>query len=161
MKAIDKKKVFLFRRVLSNKNNLSYLIEKNDNELLEILNSTVLPNSIDENNLKYSLFFTILFKKDLQQSRDKVVLNLKKILSLIDNLTRVDKNIIQHGVINGFTSNNSKLEFYNFLNNTSTFKTKDTSKKGKILSFSKFLDVFPFAYNLIKRGENNERFPRL
>lgn len=154
----DKLRITLFRKQINDKPHLSYLTEKTDDEILVLLDSTVVPNSVDTNSIKYTLLFNLLFLEN-NYKRERVINHIKKIISLTGNLTKTEKMIIKFGLIHGFSSRNYRKEMFRYIK--IPLALRDNGGGRKIITSYKFKEVFSFAYNLVKRGNNNERLPRI
>ena len=149
----EEKMVDLYKEQLFKKHNINLSKNFNKEEILLLLNSSVLPNSMNINTVKYSLFFTLLFLS--KERKQKIINDINRIINIINNLESYEITILKFAFLNKFESKYPKKEFWRFLK-----EPIDTKREGrKILSYRKFRSVFYFAYNLIKKGENNERFP--
>jgi hypothetical protein len=157
----EKERVLIFKRIIKDSDNsfIHSLTEKEDSFLLEILNSTILPNSISHENLKYTFFFNMIINGKTQNLK-KIEKNINKIKDLFYSMSKSQKDIIRFGLFNGYKIFNWRLQMNNYISNSSNpLNGGELEFKKKISSFS-FSRFFPFAFNIINRGEKNERFPK-
>lgn len=149
----EQERVYIFRRIISKDKNLDFLSELSDEKLLSILNSSILPNSISKNNLKYTLFSNYIMNN---AETEKNVLKFSKIPAI---LSRVEKDIFKFGVFYGFDSYNASYQFSKFIK-TSTDISVGKLEIRKKVSSKFFEDIFDFMYKIIYKGETNGQFPR-
>lgn len=154
MQKNDQERIFIFRRIISKSKNLSHLEKLSDDILLEIMNSSVLPNSISKNNLRYSLFSNfILNPKDTL-----------KIISKFERMSKVlsknEKDIYKFGLFYGFDSYSASFQFSKFIKMSTDISVGELEFKKKVSS-SFFEEVFDFMYKIIFKGEKNGQFPRV
>lgn len=158
----DKDRVNAFRRIIINSPTNESLFKLNDlpdNELLIILDSTILPNAISINNLKYTLLFTQLFSAG-KVERNKVFDSVDKIKELFDLLTKSEKDLLKFGYFRGFDIFNWQRQMNKFISFSTNPEVGELKMKKTITSYT-FQRIFPFIYTLISRGEKNEQFPRV
>lgn len=158
----DKDRVNAFRRIIINSpttENLYKLNDLSDNELLVILDSTILPNSISVNNLKYTLLFTQLFAAG-NVERKKVIDSCEKIKELFNLLSKSEKDLLKFGYFRGFDIFNWQKQMNKFISFSTNPEVGELKMKKTITSYT-FERIFPFIYTLISRGEKNEQFPRV
>lgn len=158
----DKDRVNAFRRIIINSpttENLYKLNDLSDNELLVILDSTILPNSISVNNLKYTLLFTQLFAAG-NVERKKVIDSCEKIKELFNLLSKSEKDLLKFGYFRGFDIFNWQRQMNKFISFSTNPEVGELKMKKTITSYT-FERIFPFIYTLISRGEKNEQFPRV
>ena len=148
MTKIDQERVVVFRRILDTK-----LSDLSDEELLEIMNAAIIPNALSVNAFKYTYLIQKIFNKS------KVDKTIKSIDYLVSVLSKVEVELIKFGVLYGFDSFNANYQYHRFISSSLDIGKKNLMKK-KISSLF-FEKIFVFIYNLIKRGEKNERFPRV
>jgi len=148
MTKIDQERVVVFRRILDTK-----LSDLSDEELLEIMNAAIIPNALSVNAFKYTYLIQKIFNKS------KVDKTIKSIDYLVSVLSKVEVELIKFGVLYGFDSFNANYQYHRFISSSLDIGKKNLMKK-KISSLF-FEKIFVFIYNLIKRGEKNERFPRI
>jgi len=133
---------------------LKELLTLSDEEKKAILDAAVLPNSIEINNIKYSMFFGYLFS---DKKRTKSLNNFFSfVINTISTLTKTEKELIKFGYINGFDSKDP-LSNYQFFIKHSIFG--EEIEKPKFMTLYAFKKIFSFVYKLIKKGELNEQFP--
>lgn len=154
MKKNEQERIFVYRRIIKDNDKLNFLMDLSDNDLLEILNSTVLPNSINMNSFKYSLFFNSLFNN---KETEKVI---KKFSIFKNILTRVEKDIFKFGFYYGFNNNLSQSQYVRFVSNSLKIEEGELKTKKRIPAII-FDNIFHFVYKVIKKGERNGQFPRL
>lgn len=154
----DKERVISFKRALENSDIYNKLIDLSEEDLLVILNSSVLPNAISNDNLKFSILFSMLFSKNKTELK-KIEQSFKDISELVGILSRTEKGLLKYGYFYGFKYYNWEYAMNLFVKN-SYDPAKGPLLKQKIISSSIFRKIFPFIYNIIKKGEKNERFPR-
>lgn len=157
----EQERVIVFKRIItsSSHNEVLYKLKDfSDNELLTILNSTVLPNAISQDNIKYSVLFSMLTSKSNKErnSIQKIFSDIKK---LFEALSTSEKDLLKFGMFYGFTSINWKSQMNRYISLSSNPVVGELMSKKKISSYF-FETIFPFVYSLIKKGEKNERFPR-
>ena len=146
--------VSLYKEQLLKNHNIDLSKHFNKEEILLLLKNSVLPNSLNPNTVKYSLFFSLLLTAN-KQRKQKLINDINKIIHIINNLESYEITILKFAFFNKFESRYPKKEFWRFLK-----EPIDPKRYGrKILSFRKFRSIFYFAYNLIKKGERNDRFP--
>ena len=73
MTLTNRLRIQIFRDRLENDPSLIKLKDNklSDDEILNLLDAAVLPNSMDYNNLKYSLFFHLIFQQN-QEKKERV-----------------------------------------------------------------------------------------
>lgn len=153
----EKVSLLIFKEQIK-KFNLNYLEDKSDEELLSLLNATSLPNSLNVNTLKNSIFFHFVFME--KDDRKKALIeNINKIINFSYNLSKTEKVLIKYGLIKGFSTKNWKVEFFKYLKNPLSLRTINSGRK--FMSSYKFKEMFFFTYNLVERGKNNDRLPKL
>lgn len=157
LKFTDKLRISIYRKQLEENKELSHLNDLTDEELLNLLNSTVLANAVDPNNIRYGLLFNLIFL-DNQDKKDRILNQIKRVIALEKNLSKIEKMVIKFGIIHGFQSNNYRKEMFRFIKIPLALKSNNTGRK--FISSYKFKEIFYFAYNLIKRGRTNDRPPK-
>lgn len=158
----DKDRVNAFRRIIINSptnQSLFKLNDLSDNELLIVLDSTILPNSISVNNLKYTLLFTQVFALG-KVERDKIFNSVDKIKELFELLTKSEKDLLKFGFFYGFDIFNWQKQMNRFIQNSTNPEVGELKMKKTITSYT-FQRIFPYIYNIVTRGEKNEQFPRI
>jgi hypothetical protein len=156
LKYPDKLRLKIFKNQIE-EFNLDYLKTCSDEELLALLDKTVLPNSVSINALKQTIMFHLIFTEK-QERKEKIVKSINKIVNFTYNLTKTEKVIIKYGVIKGFKTRLWRKEFFLYLKTPLALKSEFSGRK--IMSSYKFKEIFFFAYNLVKRAKNNERLPK-
>jgi len=154
MRKTDQERIFIYRRMISKNSKLSFLVDFTDSQLLDILNSSVLPNSISKSNFKYSFFYQLLINP-----KDTMTI-VKKFDTLLDIFTRTEKDIFKFGLFHGFDSYSASYQFSRFVKMSTDISEGELVVKKKISS-SFFEGVFDFAYKVIYKGEQNGQFPRI
>lgn len=154
----DDIRLILFKKQIAENPRLDYLSNLSDEELFFLLNSTVVPNSVDIKALQYTLLFNLIFQEN-QYKRGRVLNQIKKIIALTDVLTKTEKTVIKFGLIQGFTSYNYRKEMFRYIK--TPLGLRNSSGGRKIITSYKFKEIFYFAYKLIKRGKLNDRLPKL
>jgi len=152
----DRLRLLLFKNQIQ-EHDLETLKNVPDSELIKILDSTVLPNSQSITALKQTVLFHFLFMEK-KEKKEKLIQDINKIINFTMNLTKTEKIVIKYGVVKGFKTKFWRKEFFIFLKTPLALKTD--SEGRKIMSSYTFKEIFFFAYNLVKRGKNNERLPR-
>lgn len=138
-------------------NKLDYLNNLDDKDILKLLDLAVLPNSMDSKSVRYGLIFNLLFTQN--KNKKEILFNqLNRIKTLDTNLSRTERKILKFGIIHGFSSSNYRIELFRYINNP--FMDREATNGRKFISSYKFKEIFKFAYNLIKRGKNNEQLPK-
>ena len=155
MTEIDKERVIIYRRNISNLDNSTYefLSKLDDVKLLELINSTVLANSLSKNNFKYALLTQLVFNNDTEKS-------IKKISTLVEVINNQSKDLFKFGLFYGFDSSNIDYQYSRFIKTSVKPEIGENIFKKKISS-SFFRSVFPFFYKIIYKGDRNESFPRI
>lgn len=154
----EKERVISFKRVLENTEIYGKLIDLSEEDLLVILNSAVMPNSISNDNLKFSLLFSMLFAKNKTELK-KIEQSFENMSELVSILSRTEKGLLKYGYFYGFRYYNWEYAMNLFVKNSHD-PARGPLLKQKVISSSVFRKIFPFIYNIIKKGEKNERFPR-
>lgn len=152
----ERLRLLIFKNQIKEKK-IKFLEGLSDEELEKILNLTVLPNAISINALKQTIMFHFIFKEK-QERKEKLIKEINRIINFTLNLTKTEKVIIKYGIVKGFETTLWKKEFFLFLKNPLALKSDSTGRK--FMSSYKFKEIFFFAYNLVKRGKNNERLPK-
>lgn len=152
----DSLRLTIFKKQIED-NNLVYLEGLDNTSLLKILDSSVLPNSVDLNAIKNTNMFAFLFI-DKEERKQRLIKDINKIINFSINLTKTEKTLIKFGLVVGFEGKNWKKEMFRYINTPIAIKTN--SQGRKIISSLKFKEIFFFIYNLVKRGKNNERLPK-
>jgi flagellar biosynthesis protein FlhB len=145
------------KRQLNESALLSDKIKLNDIELLELLNISILPNAVDTKAIQYTFFFHLLFL-DNKSKKIKIIERLKRLYSLLEELTKIERVVLKFGVVKGFLSNHYRKELFRYINEPLSLKTISSGRK--IISSTKFKEIFYFSYSFIKRAENNLRLPK-
>lgn len=162
----DKDRVNTFRRILNNSSkkenqtlNKLRELDLSDGELLDILNSTVLPNAISVNNLKYNLLFSQIYANG-KVERNKIFKTIENIRELFDIISKSEKDLLKYGYFYGFDIFNWRQQMSKFIQ-TSNNPSNGELKIPKTISSYTFQRIFPFVYSIINRGEKNDQFPRI
>ncbi len=158
----DKDRVNAFRRIIINSptnESLYKLNDLSDNDLLIVLDSTILPNAISTNNLKYTLLFTQIFSLG-KTERNKIFDSIDKVKELFDLLSKSEKDLLKFGFFYGFDIFNWQKQMNRFIQTSTNPEVGELKMKKTITSYT-FQRIFPFIYTLVKRGEKNEQFPRI
>lgn len=156
MTEIEKERVLIFRRILGNseKEFSKKISSFSDEELLEILNHSIYPNSLSISAIKYTIFSAmILNKKNIK----KEILKIDKVT---DVLTSLEKDMFKFGLFYGYTNLNHEYQYSRFIKHSVNPEIGSNIFKKKI-PLNIFKQTFEFIYKIIKRGDNNERFPRI
>ncbi len=149
-------RVEIFKKQIED-SNLSILKSSSDEELLKILDASVLPNALDSKAVRYGFLFHLVFlERDIE--RKTFLSQINKLYNLVENLTKTEKILIKFGILKGFLSKNWRTELYRFISIPLAISSNSSGRK--IISSPKFKEIFYFIYNLVKRGKNNEQFPR-
>jgi hypothetical protein len=157
----EQERVLIYRRIVDesqNKNSGIYLLKNcSDEQLLEIINSAVLPNSISLDALKTTYLFNMLYSS----KKNKTIINksLSNIEELINTMQNTEKSLLKFGLFNGFRVFNWRFQMGRYVK-ISTDPSIGELQANKQISTYIFERIFPFAYSIISRGEKNERFPR-
>lgn len=137
--------------------NLATLKNVSDENLLKILDSAVLPNSVDSKAVRYSYLFHLIFL-ERDKDKDTFLTQISKLDILLNSLTKTEKVLIKFGIIKGFKSKNWRTEMFRFISIPLALTHQSSGRK--IISSYKFKEIFYFIYNLVNRGKQNEQFPR-
>ena len=153
----EKIQVSIFRNQIE-EFELNYLKDLSDLELLDLLNKTVLPNSLSQKTVRNTVFFHFIFaeKKDRAEDMKK---SLSYYINYVDNLTKVEKIIIKYAVLIGFKTNNWRKEFFIYLKTPLNLKGDNPGRK--IMASYNFKDIFFFAKKLAQKAKENANLPRL
>jgi len=156
----EQERVLIFRRIIKESDNkiINSFKDYSDTELLNILNETVLPNSISIDNLKYTLFFNLI-SNPKKQNLDRVSKALEKIKELYLSMSKLERDVLKFGLFFGYKIFNWKYQMNRYVSNSSSPEKGELEFKKNTSSFF-FKKFFPFAFNIINRGEKNERFPK-
>lgn len=157
LKHDDKVRLSLFKKQITDQN-LDYLKECSDEELIKLLNSTVICNAVEHNCLRYTIFFHLLFIEQ-KEKKDKAIEGIRKFISLESSLSKVEKMIIKFGIIHGFSSTNYRTEMFRYIKNPISLRKQNDGRK--FISSYKFKECFGFAYNIVKRAIKNDRVPKI
>ena len=157
MKQKDETRIIIFKRLLSDEER-EIFSQISDEDLLVILNKTVLPNSLDINSMKNTMFFGMLFTNS-KIERTRLYKDLGFIKMLNEQLSKTESMMLKFGAIKGFTTNNWRKEMFRYINIPTNSDPRSMGGK-KIIYSKKFEELFFFVYNIIKKGENNGRFQR-
>jgi len=149
----DQERVIIWRRILENEEKHS-LLKLSDEELLDILNTTVLPNTLSLSNMKFTMFFSYLLKKKDYKNF------IKKLDIMFEILSPAEKDLLKFGLFHGFDSYNWRYQMGRYVK-TSTDIEKGELFTPKDISSNTFEQIFDFIYKIIYKGEKNERFPRI
>ena len=103
------------------------------------------------------LLFNLIFL-DNQDKKDRILTQIKRVIALEKNLSKIEKMVIKFGIIHGFQSNNYRKEMFRFIKIPLALKSNNNG--SKFISSYKFKEIFYFAYNLVKRGRTNDRPPK-
>jgi hypothetical protein len=152
----DNLRLLIFKKQIEDKG-LTYLSILSDKELLELMDSTVVANAVDLNAIKTTNMFGFIFIEK-KERKERLKKDIEKIINLTNNLTKTEKVLIKFGLIIGFKSKNWKKEMFRYINTPLSLSKEATGRK--IISSSKFKEIFYFIYNLVKRGKENERLPK-
>lgn len=144
----DQERVVVYRRILGEK-----LLSLNDREVLDILNAAIIPNALSMTAFKYSTLISLTF------SKAQTLKSFEKIKRLVDILNPLERSLIKFGVLHGFDSFNGGYQYTRFISLSLDIGKANIGKKK--ISEAYFEKIFPFIYQLIFRGEKNERFPRV
>jgi len=152
----DKLRVIIFRNQIED-NNLTYLSDISDEEIINLLNSTVIANSVDLNAIKITNLFGFIFIEKTER-KERLAKDINKIINLSDSLTKTEKVLVKFGLTVGFKSKSWRTEMFRYIN-TPIALTKQSDGR-KIISSIKFKEIFYFIYNLVNRGKANARLPK-
>jgi len=161
MTSNDKDRVNIFRRIIDSSDEASILkdfLHSSDEDLLLLLNSTVLPNSISLNSLKFSILNNLIISDS--EKRKRVKTTLEKISSVFKIMSKSEKDMLKYGIFYGYDSFNWKYQLYKYSNHSSSPDGGDLYKRKTISSYM-FERAFPFIYRIVSGGESNESFPRV
>lgn len=164
LKPTDRNRVLAFRRILREKSKkegdlLSILEKQSDENLLNILNAAILPNSLSPRVLRFSYLSCLIFARS-NVERLKLERSLAKIRELADTMTPLEKNLYKFGILRGITSGSWQEIFRNFVQNPVDPDERKLDSFKKVSSFT-FKNILPFIRSILKKGENGEQFPRL
>lgn len=152
----DKERIIIYRRILGNskdKNSL-YLMNLSDEDLLNVLNKTVYPNSLSISALKYSLLTNMIFNKKL------LINEFKKLDKTTEVLTQLEKDMFKFGLFYGYNTLDIEYQYSRFVRHSVKPDIGVSIFKKKI-PINVFRQTFEFIYKLLIKGDKNERFPRV
>ena len=152
----DKLRLTIFRNQIEDKE-LVYLEAKSNEELLVLLDSTVIANSVDLNAIKITNLFGFVFIEK-QERKERLAKDINDIINLTESLTKTEKVLVKFGLTVGFKSKSWRSEMFRYIN-TPISLTKQ-SEGRKIISSQKFKEIFYFIHNLVNRGKDNARLPK-
>ena len=152
----DKLRLIIFKNQIKD-NKLTYLEDVSDEELLKLLDSTVIANAVDLNAIKITNLFGSVFI-DKKNRREDLYNDINKIFNLTESLTKTEKVLVKFGLTVGFSSKSWRKEMFRYIN-TPISLTKQSDGR-KIISSTKFKEIFYFIYNLVTRGKENARLPK-
>lgn len=152
----DELRLILFKKQIED-SNIEILVHSTDEELLIILDSSVIPNSVDINAIKNTNMFAFLFL-DKEERKQKLIKDINKIINFSLDLSKTEKTLIKFGLVVGFESKNWKKEMFRYIHIPIAIKTN--SQGRKIISSLRFKEIFFFIFNLVSRGKKNERLPK-
>ena len=161
MTLIDKDRVFIFRRIINedySPAHLKILSDLKDEELLDIINASALPNVLSKNAFKFSLFFNFLLY-DRNISKNKVMQEIDDIKHVCEVMSKGEKEIVKFGLFRGYSGYNWRYHMSRFMK--VPLRPDESFASNRKISSYTFQRVFAFAYKLIFKGEKNEQFPRL
>ena len=152
----DSLRLTIFKNQIED-NNLDYLRNLSNDDLIKLMDSTVIANSVDLNAIKITNLFGFVFIEKTE--RKKMLANdINKIINLTESLTKTEKVLIKFGLTIGFKSKSWRTEMFRYIN-TPIALTKQ-SEGRKIISSEKFKEIFYFIHNLVNRGKENARLPK-
>ena len=98
----EQERVLIYRRIVDecqNKNSGIYLLKNcSDEQLLEIINSAVLPNSISLDALKNSYLFNMLYSSRKNKATiNKSLSNIEELINTMQNTEKLFMNFIFNG----------------------------------------------------------------
>lgn len=157
LKHDDKVRLSLFKKQIKEQN-IESLKDSTDEELLLILNSTVVCNAVEHNVLRYTIFYHLLFIEQ-KEKKEKAIEGIKKFIALEESLSKIEKMIIKFGIIHGFSSTNYRTEMFRYIKNPISLRKQNDGRK--FISAYKFKECFGFAYNIVKRSLKNDRVPKI
>ena len=152
----DKLRLVIFRNQVTDKE-LTYLETKSDDELLALLDSTVIANAVDLNAIKITNLFGFLFIEKTER-KERLSKDINDIINLTESLTKTEKVLVKFGLTVGFKSKSWRTEMFRYIN-TPIALTKQSDGR-KIISSQKFKEIFYFIHNLVNRGKDNARLPK-
>ena len=154
MQKTDQERVVSFKNIIHSNEKLSFLESCSEEELLDILNASIIPNSISKNILHFTLFFNFIFHGKRE---------IEKIFSKMSILTQVfsktGKDIVKVGYFYGFDSQNAEYHFHRYLKLNADI-SKGELEYRKRVPFREFIEYFYFVQTILSRGVKNGRFPR-
>lgn len=156
MTTTDSLRLEIFKKQIKEEQ-LLYLNDLSDDELLKLLDSTVIANSPDSKSVRYMFLFHLLFCTSAEK-KERIISQVDRLRRLEESLTKTEKTLIKFGLIHGFSSNNYRVELYRFIKKPISFNIIGSGRK--IISSVHFRRIFYFAYNLVMRGKKNDRFPK-
>jgi hypothetical protein len=151
MTKIDKRRVAIFKRIMKNKN---IELDLKDRELLDILNSAILPNSLSFNAVRHSIFWHFSLTNNRERFEEMRIF-LEKTIYFFKSLTRIEKLVLSFSLFKGFKSS-ARKDLWRFL--TTPFDPLDNNRYDsakRIVSFDKFLNIYTFAKKQQRQGEKN------
>lgn len=157
----DKDRVFIFRRIINedySPPHLKALVDLKDEELLDIINASVLPNVLSKNAFKFSLFFNFLLY-DRHSSKEKAIQEINDAKNVCEVMSKSEKEIIKFGLFRGYSGYNWRYHMSRFMK--VPLRPDESFASNRKISSYNFQRVFAFAYKLIFKGERNEQFPKL
>lgn len=149
-------RLIVFKRLII-KNNIYSLMSSSDEELLLILNSAVIPNSISLNAYKMTYYLGKLFTHG-ERERKRLKSDILHIDKLYENTSQSERTLLRFGIFKGFLTSSWRGEMFRYINEPIGNNNNYGGKK--IIYSKKFQEIFYFVYNVISRGEVNGRFPK-
>lgn len=158
----EQERVLIYRRIINectnNTSGLFLLKDCSDEQLLEIINSSVLPNSISIDALKNTYLFNMLYSNKKNKTNiEKSLLNIKELVNTMQN---TEKSLLKFGLFNGFRVFNWRYQMGRYVK-LSTDPSVGELQLNKQISSYIFERIFPFAYLILSKGEKNGKFPRI
>jgi len=150
-------RIKLFRETIENDDKFAQYRKLSDDEVLELLDITVLPNAVSVTAVKYSFMFNLLFEQS-RVKREVLIKDLEKITFFVNSLSKIEKVSIKYAVLVRFKTNSWRVEFFKFLK--TPLNLDNESPGRKFMSKTKFKELFFFAKNLSRRAIKNERLPK-
>lgn len=158
----EKERVLIYRRIIDecheNSSGLFLLKGCSDEQLLEIINSSVLPNAISIDALKNTYLFNMLYSNT--KNKLNISKSLKNIEELVKTMSIPEKSLLKFGLFNGFRVFNWRYQMGRYVK-ISTDPSVGELQGNKQISSYIFERIFPFSYLILSKGEKNDKFPRI
>jgi len=135
---------------------LPFFSDKNfsDRELIEIMDTCVLPNGTSFKSVKNSLLVYLFLYGGKTNRRKRIFEHIEAVMRFVKGLEYYERVILKYGILKGYKKNDIRGNFYNYLMKPiNEFQREHTGRK--VLSYKKFKEFFPLANSLITKIRKN------